>query len=79
MIPDSLVVTQSLKDHFSVTNVSRPKRLKTLALLGKRLLTYRPSSKPAVALAAPIIQFEDVEIDLGKFEVRRQGRKIRLE
>jgi DNA-binding winged helix-turn-helix (wHTH) protein/Tol biopolymer transport system component len=30
-------------------------------------------------LAAPIIQFEDVEIDLGKFEVRRQGRRIRLE
>jgi DNA-binding winged helix-turn-helix (wHTH) protein/Tol biopolymer transport system component len=30
-------------------------------------------------LAAPIIHFEDVEIDLGKFEVRRQGRRIRLE
>ncbi len=30
-------------------------------------------------MAAPIIQFEDVEIDLGKFEVRRQGRRIRLE
>jgi DNA-binding winged helix-turn-helix (wHTH) protein/Tol biopolymer transport system component len=72
-------VTQSLKDNFFVTNVSRPKRLKTLALLRKRLLTYRPSCRPAVALAAPIIQFEDVEIDLGQFEVRRQGRRIRLE
>ena len=72
-------MTQSLKDNFSVTNVSRPKRLKTLALLRKRLLTYRPSCKPAVTLAAPIIQFEDVEIDLAKFEVRRQGRRIRLE
>ena len=30
-------------------------------------------------MAAPIIHFEDVEIDLGKFEVRRQGRRIRLE
>jgi DNA-binding winged helix-turn-helix (wHTH) protein/Tol biopolymer transport system component len=30
-------------------------------------------------LAAPIIQFEDVEIDLGKFEVRRAGRRVRLE
>jgi TolB-like protein/DNA-binding winged helix-turn-helix (wHTH) protein/Tfp pilus assembly protein PilF len=72
-------VTQSFKDNFFVTNVSRPKRLKTLALLRKRLLTYPPSSQPAVTLAAPIIQFEDVEIDLGKFEVRRQGRRIRLE
>jgi DNA-binding winged helix-turn-helix (wHTH) protein/Tol biopolymer transport system component len=72
-------VTQSLKDNFSLTSVSRPKPLKTLALLRKRLLTYRPSCKPAVALAAPIIKCEDVEIDLGKFEVRRQGRRIRLE
>ena len=30
-------------------------------------------------MAAPIIQFEDVEIDLGRFEVRRRGRKVRLE
>ena len=30
-------------------------------------------------MAAPIIQFEDVEIDLGKFEVRRAGRRVRLE
>jgi Tol biopolymer transport system component/DNA-binding winged helix-turn-helix (wHTH) protein len=31
------------------------------------------------ALAAPIIQFEDVQIDLGKFEVRRGGRRVHLE
>jgi DNA-binding winged helix-turn-helix (wHTH) protein/Tol biopolymer transport system component len=30
-------------------------------------------------LAAPIIQFEDVQIDLGKFEVRRGGRRVHLE
>lgn len=30
-------------------------------------------------MAAPIIQFEDVEIDLSKFEVRRAGRRVRLE
>jgi TolB-like protein/DNA-binding winged helix-turn-helix (wHTH) protein/Tfp pilus assembly protein PilF len=76
---DSVVITQSLRDNFSVTNVSRSKHLKTLALLRKRLLTYRSSCKPAVTLVAPIIQVEDVEIDLGKFEVRRQGRRIRLE
>jgi DNA-binding winged helix-turn-helix (wHTH) protein/Tol biopolymer transport system component len=35
--------------------------------------------KPEDALAAPIIQFEDVEIDLGRFEVRRRGRRVRLE
>jgi DNA-binding winged helix-turn-helix (wHTH) protein/Tol biopolymer transport system component len=35
--------------------------------------------KPEAALAAPIFQFEDVEIDLGRFEVRRRGRRIRLE
>jgi DNA-binding winged helix-turn-helix (wHTH) protein/Tol biopolymer transport system component len=72
-------LTQSLKDNFFVTSVSRPTRLKTLALLRKRLLTYRPSCRLAVPLAAPIIHFDDVEIDLGKFEVRRQGRRIRLE
>jgi DNA-binding winged helix-turn-helix (wHTH) protein/Tol biopolymer transport system component len=31
------------------------------------------------ALAPSIIQFEDVEIDLGKFEVRRRGRRVHLE
>jgi DNA-binding winged helix-turn-helix (wHTH) protein/Tol biopolymer transport system component len=30
-------------------------------------------------LAGPTIQFEDVEIDLGKFEVRRRGRRVHLE
>lgn len=30
-------------------------------------------------LAAPTIQFEDVEIDLGRFEVRRRGRRVHLE
>jgi TolB-like protein/DNA-binding winged helix-turn-helix (wHTH) protein/tetratricopeptide (TPR) repeat protein len=30
-------------------------------------------------LAAPVIQFEDVEIDLHRFEVRRGGRKVHLE
>jgi DNA-binding response OmpR family regulator len=30
-------------------------------------------------LAAPVIQFEDVEIDLGKFEVRRRGLRVPLE
>ena len=30
-------------------------------------------------MAAPVIQFEDVEVDLGKFEVRRAGRRVRLE
>lgn len=30
-------------------------------------------------MPAPIIQFEDVEIDLGRFEVRRRGRRVRLE
>jgi DNA-binding winged helix-turn-helix (wHTH) protein/Tol biopolymer transport system component len=30
-------------------------------------------------LAAPVIQFEDLEIDLGRFEVRRKGLRVRLE
>ena len=30
-------------------------------------------------MAAPIIQFEDVEVDLRKFEVRRRGRRVHLE
>jgi DNA-binding winged helix-turn-helix (wHTH) protein/Tol biopolymer transport system component len=35
--------------------------------------------KPEAALAAPVIQFEDVEIDLGRFEVRRGGLRVHLE
>jgi len=30
-------------------------------------------------LAAPVVQFEDVEIDLGRFEVKRRGLRVRLE
>lgn len=30
-------------------------------------------------MAAQIIQFDDVEVDLGKFEVRRGGRRVHLE
>lgn len=30
-------------------------------------------------MAAPIIQFDDIEVDLRKFEVRRRGRRVHLE
>src|SRR5260370_19695424 len=48
-------------------------------MVRKRLLKYGPLRNLEAALAAPVIQFEDVEIDLGKFEVRRGGLRVHLE
>ena len=51
--PDSLVVMQSLKGNFSVTSVSWPKRLKTLALLRKRLVTYGSCCQDGGRIGSP--------------------------
>src|SRR5260370_10317501 len=48
-------------------------------MVRKRLLKYGPLRNLEAALAAPVIQFEDVEIDLGKFEVRRGAVRFHLQ
>ena len=77
--PDFLV-RQSIGGHFCVTSVSRPILLKILGNGPENaLLRYEPLCKVEAALAAPVIQFEDVEIDLARFEVKRGGLRVHLE